>query len=254
VDSSVLCGAKNVVDYELENGSGFYTGFRLEQNEVNFAKNIIKKQWIAIIKQYEPSLLKQFAGLGLERYHELSHSLNHELMWRKANRIFSKEAAKTVRSMSLIKNLEKVYGPVIIVDEENIGYEEIDWRLVRPNQLADVGPLHADDWFLKLGHGIVPPQNMKAIKVWVALCCEPGLNGLKVVPHSHKREWRYHGEFRHGFIKPQIDEDENELPVLLVNTAPGDAIIFHDKLLHGGAHNKGKYCRISIEFMLFVYK
>lgn len=245
---------ENSVAHALENQAGFYPGFKLEKDEIELAKNLIKEQWLNIIKQHEPSLWQRFDKVGIERYHELSHLLNHGLIWKKSNRILSKKAAEIVRSMSIIKNIEKAYGPVIIVDEENIGYEEIDWRLVRPNQLSDIGPLHTDDWFLKLGHGVTPPANMKAIKVWVALCCEPGLNGLKIVPHSHKKEWRYHGEFRHGFIKPQIDEDEKDLLVQLLHTAPGDVIVFHDKLLHGGAINRGKYCRISMEFMLFVNK
>ena len=251
---SIVTDNINIVDYELEQCLGFYTGFKLEQNEVELAKNFIKEQWISVIRTHEPSLWKQFAKIGIERYHELAHLLNHKSIWKKSNRIFSKEAVEAVRSMSIIKNIEKAYGPVIIVDEENIGYEEIDWRLVRPNHLEDVGLLHADDWFLQLGHGVMPPSEMKAIKVWVALCCEPGFNGLKVVPNSHKREWRYHGELCHGFIKPKIDENEKNLLVELLNTSSGDVIVFHDRLLHRGATNRGKYCRISMEFMLFVNK
>ena len=75
---------------------------------------------------------------------------------------------------------------------------------------------------------------------------------MKVVANSQKKEWRYHGEFRHGFIKPKIDEDESNLAAELLHTAPGDVVVFHDKLLHGGALNLGKYCRLSLEFTLFV--
>ena len=240
------------VESEVETGVGFYLEFKLNKNEIELAKFLIREQWLSTIKKHYPAYFHQFSKIEIEQYHTLAHLVDHGFLWTKPNRIFSREAIATIRSMSLIKNLECAYGPVLIVDEENIGYEEIAWRIVRPHQSLDVGPMHADDWFLQLGHGVAPPPGMKAIKVWVALCCEPGLNGLKVVRDSHKKTWRYHGEFRHGFIKPQFDENEDDLNVELLNTKAGDVVIFNDKLLHAGAINRGRCCRISMEFMLFV--
>ncbi|OGT25450.1 MAG: hypothetical protein A3I77_03935 [Gammaproteobacteria bacterium RIFCSPLOWO2_02_FULL_42_14] len=245
---------EHAVDQEIEQGRGFYLKFKLDQKEVELLKSIVREQWLNIIKKNNSTYWKRFSDIGIERYHELAHLVDHGALWAKPNRIFSREAAKVMRSLSLIKNLEKAYGPFIVADEENIGYEEFVWRLVRPNQPSDIGPLHADDWFLQLGHGVKPPSGMKAVKVWVALCCEPGLNGLKVVSDSQKKQWRYHGEFRHGFVKPQFDDDENKLNIELLNTVSGDAVVFHDKLLHAGAVNRGRYCRISMEFMLFVQR
>ena len=123
---------------------------------------------------------------------------------------------------------------------------------MRPGAKNDIGPLHADAWYWQLGHGVIPP-NMKRIKVWVALFCEPNLNGLRVVPYSQKREWKYHSEHRDGFSKPQIDEDESQLDIRLVPTKPGDTIVFHDNLLHGGALNNGQHTRVSLEFTIFVH-
>lgn len=248
------CFATSRIEDVLENGCGYYTGLHFQQDELKQILNIIHEQWLHRIKQVCPAQWQKFSEIGVARYHELAHLLDHAVVWSKNARILSKESVEKIRQMSLIKKIEDEYGPIQIVDEENIGYEEIDWRLVRPNQPSDVGPFHADSWFLELGHGVKPPNNMKAIKIWVALCCESGLNGLKVVPESQKRTWRYHGEFRHGFIKPQIDEDEACLPSILLHTNPGDAILFHDKLLHAGAINRGKYTRVSMEFMVFVKK
>lgn len=244
----------SAIDNLLENNSGYYKGFCFQQDELQKILNFIEEQWLNRIKQKCPLDWQKFSEIGIARYHEFSHLLNHGETWKKEARIFPKSVVEKIRNMSLIKKIEQEYGDIEIVDEENIGYEEIDWRLVRPNQPSDVGPFHADAWFAELGHGIKPPSNKKAIKVWVALCCEPGLNGLKVVPNSQKKKWRYHGEFRHGFVKPQIDENEASLPFVLLDTAPGDAVLFHDKLLHAGAINRGKYTRVSMEFMLFVKK
>ena len=77
---------KSMLHYELECGRGYYSGFKLEPKEVDLVKNLIIQQWIAIIKQYDPLLWQQFAKRGIEKYHELSHLLNHELIWKKSNR------------------------------------------------------------------------------------------------------------------------------------------------------------------------
>lgn len=240
------------VNEALENECGYYQGFGFQQDELQTLLGFVEQQWLNQIKENYPMHVQKFSEIGIARYHELAHLLDHGSLWKKEARIFPKHMVEKIRKMSLIQKLEEEYGPIEIVDEENIGYEEIDWRLVRPNQSSDVGPLHADVWFRELGHGLNPPKGFKAIKVWVALCCEPGLNGLKVVPNSQKKDWRYHGEFRHGFTKPQIDEDEKSLSPILLNLAPGNALVFHEKLLHGGAFNMGQHMRISMEFMVFV--
>lgn len=247
-----ICCEKPDIDSALEKGRGFYLGLKLQPNELAQVRSFVTEHWLDRIRQQCPLHWKDFERVGIERYHELCHVLDHGVVWTKSVRMFPRLIVEKIRSMSLIASLEDVYGPIEIVDEEHLGYEEIDWRLVRPGEPSDVGPLHADSWFCELGHGVTPPKGTKAIKVWVALSCEPGRNGLKVVPDSHKKTWRYHGEFRHGFVKPQIDEDEAELSPILLPMMPGDAVVFHDKLLHAGALNQGFYTRVSMEFMVFV--
>lgn len=238
----------------VENGCGYYTNLCFSRAELAEILNLVEAHWLSRLKTVCPNHWQQFSDIGIARYHELLHSIDHAKAWTKNARMLPENAVKKIRTMSVVKILENEYGPLEIVDEENIGYEEIDWRLVRPNEQSDVGPFHADSWFCELGHGVKPPDDVKALKIWIALCCEPGLNGLQVVPHSHKKEWRYHGELRHGFVKPQIDEDEKSLPAILVRTEPGRAILFHDKLLHAGAINRGQFTRVSMEFMIFVKK
>jgi len=152
--------------------------------------------------------------------------------------------------MSLMRILEDEFGYFQISDEDNVGHEEIYWRLVRPNSLTDVDPLHADAWFSDLGHGITPPD-LKRVKVWIAIYCDPGKGGFKFVPGSHKHECPYHGELKNGITKPEIDISEDELDVVIFNSQPGEAIIFNDQLLHGGALGQGE-TRVSLEFTMFV--
>lgn len=235
----------------LEIERGYHLGFFFNKNELEVVRAFIKTQWLENIKCYALEQAAKFSEIEMTQYHALSHLVDHSTLWPKKNRILPQNAIDYIRSTSLIKSLEDIYGDFEISDEENIGREEIYWRLVRPNQFSDVGPLHADAWFWELDHGATPP-NVTRVKVWIAIYCDHGLNGLRVVPHSQKRNWKYHGEYRDGFSKPQIDEDESTLPVVLVDTKPGDAIVFHDKLLHGGALNKSMNTRVSIEFTMFV--
>ncbi|OGT25414.1 MAG: hypothetical protein A3I77_03720 [Gammaproteobacteria bacterium RIFCSPLOWO2_02_FULL_42_14] len=240
-----------VLSDELETGRGYYLGLSFSGHELSLVRSLVQSHWIENIKIHAPTHWEKFAKLNITKYHELSDLIDHASVWPKINRILPQSAVDFIRSTSLIKRLEHIYGCFEISDEENIGREEIYWRLVRPNQPSDVGPLHADAWFWELGHGLTP-SGAKRVKVWIAIYCEPGLNGLLVVPDSQKKEWKYHGEYRDSFSKPQIDEDVATPLVRLACTKPGDAIVFNDKLLHGGALNQGRYTRVSIEFTLFI--
>jgi hypothetical protein len=236
----------------IEGEAGFATGLALTEEELAAVRSEIESQWLARLRRCErPGTVDEIAPLGLARYHEVSHLVDHARIWPKAERIFSPEAVALVRRTSLVRALEAELGPFVISDEEGLGREEIYWRLVRPMQSADTGPLHADRWFWDLGHGQTP-QGCQRLKVWVGVICEPGRSGLRLVPGSHLRDWRYHGELREGFMKPVIDEDVEALAPVLVETRPGQAVVFHDKLLHGGAMSRGQLTRVSFEFTMFV--
>ena len=235
----------------LPGADGFVTGLCLTAGELQRVKASIERQWLATLRQQAPALAGRFEQVGIARYHELAHLVDHAALWPKQARILPPDAAAEIRRTSLLQQLEAEFGPFSISNEEQVGWDEITWRIVRPGQAADMGPLHADAWFWDLGHGAVPPDQER-VKVWVAVVAEPGRSGLRLVPGSHRRRWRYHGERRHGMLKPQLDEPEEDLDIQLIATRPGDAVIFHDRLLHGGALNRGAVTRISFELTLFV--
>lgn len=241
------------LDQELESGQGFSQDYKFLPEELHAVKKSIRDHWLAQIKLNAPDAYHLFNSIDINEYHNYSHLLQHNQLWCKANRILPATTVEMIRSTSLVKALEQHYGPFKISNEEGLLSEEIYWRLVRPNQPDDMGPIHADCWFWDLGHGTTP-EHCKRVKIWIALWCEPQLNGLRLVPYSQKQDWRYHGEFRDGFLKPQLDEEEDNLDIELMLTHPGEAIVFHDKLLHGGALNRGQFTRVSIEFTMFVEK
>ena len=234
----------------LEGPEGFNTDVRFTDEELSMVRGLIKAQWLQRIEESGLGRSKVFENLEMNRYHEQSHTLDHKSMWPKSKRILGADAVKSIRQTSLFKMLEAEFGPFVISGEDGIEKEEVYWRLVRPNGATDVGPLHADEWFWALGHGTTPAGHQR-VKVWISIYSEMGHNGFKFVAGSHKKAWRYHGVAKDGFTKPQIDEDESTLGAEIFRSEPGQAIVFHDKLLHGGAPG-GSSTRVSLEFTMFV--
>lgn len=231
--------------------AGFSLALQLAPDELARLRELVEAQWLGVIGRQAPESVAAFRAAGIAHYHEHAARLPHATLWPKAARILPRAAAAEIRAMAFMEDLAGAFGPFTISDEDEVGWQEIYWRLVRPGQPGDMGPLHADRWFWDLGHGTTP-AGRERIKVWVALVTEPGRSGLRVVPGSHRREWRFHGEPRDGRLKPQIDEDEEALGATLLATEPGDAVVFHDALLHGGAPNRGTLTRVSFEFTLFA--
>ena len=148
--------------------------------------------------------------------------------------------------------MKKLFGEIIISDEENLGYGNIYWRLVRPNKVEDIGPIHRDSWFWELNKKFPKPDfPFQRIKVWIAIETEVGKSGLMVEKNSHKRsDINWEGKFKHGIMKPILLDKESSLNMTLINTLPGETVIFNDNLLHGGALNKGSNTRVSAEFTI----
>ena len=236
---------------DIESDAGFYIGISLLDDELLRIQEMITHSWIrCIAESASTEIAKKFEEVGIQRYHELCHLLDHSSIWSKRRRILSLDCVGNIRNMSLIKTLEGEFGRFLISDEEDIGHEEIYWRLVRPDQPSDVGPLHADAWFWELGQMPMPADYYR-IKVWTAIHCDPGLNGFRYVPGSHRHSWSYYGQEMNGVTKPQIDISEDQLNIQPFISRPGDTIIFHDRLLHGGLRGSGN-TRVSIEFTIFV--
>ena len=101
---------------------------------------MITSSWLLNIgNNTKPKIAEEFRSEGINQYHELADVLDNGLMWPKVNRIFNPDAVAETRSMSLMRRHEDEFGYFEISDEDNVGHEEIYWRLVRPNSPIDVG-------------------------------------------------------------------------------------------------------------------
>ena len=182
----------NEIKSALEGAPGYITGLSFRPEELALLRKRIRAQWLERIDEVSPAVAAKFEGIPMNRYHELCHLVDHKALWPKARRILRPGVVEELRATSLLRTLGDEFGSFAISDEENLGYEEMSWRLVRPDSASDVGPLHADAWFWELGHGVTPAGHQR-VKVWISVYCDPGKNGLRFVPGSHKRIWRYHG-------------------------------------------------------------
>jgi len=237
----------------LEGEAGYFVGLSLSGNELEQVREIITKHWLRTIKSVAgESVAAEFASIGIARYHEKSDLLNHAAIWPKLGRLLDSNEVRIIRDMSIFRKLEDEFGPFQLSDEENIGRELIYWRLVRPNAASDVGPLHADAWFWEMGHGSTPTGHQR-IKVWVAIFCDETVSGFVYSPGSHKLDSTYDVVSKHGMLKPQISTNISKLNIVPFVGNPAEAIVFHDRLLHGGVVGR-KSTRVNMEFTMFVKK
>lgn len=182
----------------------------------------------------------------------------HQKISNKETRLLSHGAIKTLRDFGVFENLANNLNNTTfkITDEECFGREEIYWRYVRPNSITDVGPLHADGWFWNLNREWkMPTGTTKRLKVWAPIQVDRNLSGLKVIPGSHTRPQdfpfditRSGSKWKPAIVQPIRSEAE------LISISPGDAIIFDDLLIHGGAVTRGGRPRVSIEFTVAMDK
>lgn len=241
---------------ESPNKKGFTLDHSLNNEELTIFRNAIHDQWLYRIQIENPQLASEIIkkDISITSYHKISNKLNHSSVWNKTSRILSPSFYYWFKESNFAKNLAKEYGEYSISDEDDLGWPNIYWRLVRPKANSDVGPIHRDAWFWTLNKNFPKPNyDFYRLKVWIPIYVEKGLNGLLVEPFSQLRDdIKWSGEERHSINKPVLKTPLKEINTSLVKTTAGQAIVFNDELLHGGALNSGDFCRVSVEFTLII--
>ena len=240
----------NSIINKLHNEPGFSLGLAFTSEDLDQVKRLIAEHLARQLDEIDKDKAALFRNTPLEQYHTISAKMPHEKLLTRKARILSQESVNFIRKTSLFNQIESKLGPVEISDEEQIGRESISARLVRPGIDTDIGSLHADNWFWEL-YNFAVPEGKSRIKIWIAICCEPGKSGLLLVPNSHQRDWEYSVIQRAGMSKPLINDGQKPR-TWLFESHPGDAVVFNYKLLHGGALTQGKLTRVSIEFTLLI--
>jgi hypothetical protein len=238
---------------EYVHGAPGYTVGSTTPDELATLRQHIREQWLYRLQLVVPEQVHKFNAISMDQYHTLSDLVDHAKIWPKISRVLPESGAKAIRAMTFFKQLEKEFGEIIIGDEENFGWENITWRLVRPQQ-KDVGPIHADEWFYEVRPTQKKHAGLIPIKIWMAVYCNAGKNGLRLVEGSHRKMdvYKYRTEIRNNLAVPVYDGAEEDLPLTIPQTNPGDFVIFNHFLLHGGVWNNENTTRVSIDFTIFV--
>jgi len=248
----------NTIIRQVLEDPGYSTALSLNEAELTFFRGAIEKQWLETIENTYPEHVEKFKNIGIANYHQLSDLIDHNALWNKVNRCLPQDVVDKIKKLPFLKKLKEVFGEFKISDiayddQVKIGYEEIYWRLVRPNIATDVGSLHTDKWFheiLNFDEKILA-KDAYTIKIWLPIFCEPGKNGLLIVPNSHKKTWEHSMKIVNGLPKPVLLE---KAEAILIDTRPGNMLIFNENMLHGGAKNLGLETRVSVEITMVFKK
>lgn len=238
---------------------GYYELHKAFTNsEFEIIKESIDNQYSNVIR--EQKIPNEILSKHLERkfkviyYHEISKYINHSQTWPKSVRILPESFANWFQSTKYIKDLKSEYGEIEITDEEFIGFPNLYWRITRPNESRDVGPLHRDSWFWQIDQlkGKKFPK-FKRLKSWVSVNVEKGKNGLLVVKGSHNiKNLKWETLEKDGKTKPSLKSKIAKKDIMLLNTLNNTVVTFDDDLVHGGSTNFGENTRVSLEFTVFL--
>ena len=239
----------HIIENSLENMDGVFLNLKLKSDELISIRELIREEYLTIIRNKHQKLIKNFELIPMHEYHNQSHLIDHAKLWPKQVRCLSRENLNIFKSFNFFEDLQNVFGNIDITDEDEIGRDEVYWRLVRPNCKNDVGPLHADNWFWELNNK--NQKNKKRYKIWMPIFCETGDTGFMYVLNSHKKTWKYDKIFKDGKYKPIPNIDQSKLSITKFSANPGNMILFNDKLLHGG-YSTSNTTRVSLEFTLLV--
>ena len=147
------------------NGEGFYTDKTLKEAEFNYLYETVQNSYSDTLSHYMPDGEKNY---NIKDYEKLDLNNEHKKIWTKSNRILKEKAVKHwIDNSELISYLKAELGNIRISDEEDMGYPNVYWRLVRSNKKEDIGPLHRDEWFWILNNKNKESESQTRIKVWI---------------------------------------------------------------------------------------
>jgi hypothetical protein len=218
---------------------------------------IVTDSWLAAIAKVEPDLVDRFRELGIENYHQLSHLLDHPRVWTTHARTFESAQVDVIRTFSIFDLLKAEFPDYKISSAMppygDLKRSRINWRLVRPGDSTDIGPIHADYWFDAVLAGW---QNERGpdvkLKIWIPIFLEEGTTGFAYVPGSHLRDYPFRRvHVGDGNFKPDLQESDLDRPLQTLLTPPGTAVMFNYNLVHRGANSsRATRTRVSTELAI----
>ncbi len=228
---------------------GLAQGPSFTPGELQRIRELIKRQLVENARAISPAAATAIADAPLDQYHRIAENHDHGKLLSKLGRILSAHAVDEIKQMSFFDYVRDAFGPYYLSDEENIGHEQICFRVVRPNRREDVGSLHCDSWFWDYYHFPIP-EGFSRVKVWVPVCASPDQAGLLLAPGSHRHGVGYRTETANGKLAFVPEIDAQLVDLRRFHGQPGDPILFNYDVLHVGALTRGEQSRVSFEITI----
>ncbi|MGE3866574.1 MAG: phytanoyl-CoA dioxygenase family protein [Hyphomonadaceae bacterium] len=225
--------------------AGLHQGPAFKAAELERLKAIIKAHMIETAKAVSPGAVAALEATALDAFHTVE-GYDHPRMLAKRGRILPDEAVQEIKAMSFFEYVREAFGDFYLADEEDVGHEQVTFRLVRPNKQSDVGSLHRDAWFWD-HYGTPCPPGVHRTKVWMGVCVDGAANGLRLAPGSHRLAAPYRVDQSGAKVAFVPDFDIARIGLRQFAGKPGDTILFNYHTLHVGSLNRADQSRVSIE-------
>lgn len=236
---------------------GVCTDIKLRPDELAELRRVVTESWRGVIVKAAPDLAERSQGLGIQDYHQLSNLLDHGNIWTTHARTFSSPQVDVIRSFALFDMFDREFPGYQISSAMppygDLGRPRINWRLVRPGDDIDLGPIHADYWFDAVIDGWQDRRRPDVkLKIWIPIYLEEGVTGFAFAPTSHLRDYPFERQrLTDGRFKPVLDESQLDQPLQVLQTPPGTVVMFNYNLVHRGANSgRATQTRVSMELAL----
>lgn len=238
---------------------GFSTDLRLRADELNTLRQITSSSWLSVIRREHPMIAGQFERIGIERYHELCHLIDHAQLWTTRARTYSAQMVEIIRAFEFFEFFAR-HCPNYRIGSAmppygDLGRARINWRLVRPGADLDLGPIHADYWFDAVeANWSQELTDWVRVKIWIPIFLEPGLTGICYLPGSHRQTLPFDSATAvDGTIKPHFRKADLPQPMQVLPTPIGSVLLFSYNLVHQGANSAlANQTRVSMETTLLI--
>ena len=253
--NSLMLNNKNI--YNELNKTGFSKIKLFKKNDIeNFKKQIIKNL------NSKKFIRKKLNLKNLQKYHQIVKNENvHKKFTDPKNRYLKfdqKIISKIINNKEIKYLLKETWGrddfEIKLYQKKNIKKNFAAFRLARPykNFKDDVGGAHIDLHFNNKIH-----KNHKILyTIWVPIIGNSKKSTLRLAPSSHKKEHSVKNLSNQNKYVSKIFKRNyvNKFKFKRYNINPGEVLIFHPNLLHGGSKNLTNNTRVSFDFRIFNKK
>lgn len=233
---------------QILKNKGYFVIKSLDEEVLSLFKSEITKIIFQKICQYN---IKFDGKFYLENYHNYFSEEIHNSIWNKENRIFSYKFIHSEKIMNWLKKICSIKYNYTVLDIEKIGYPEVYFRIVRPNQDTDISGLHTDGSFYSITNNVEKIIWANWVKVWCPILFESKENNLGFFPESLNHNLKFIPLISKDKVRPKLllnNFDKNN--AIFAASDIGDVVYFSPDILHCAINKNSKYTRISIEFAI----